>query len=141
MIIMQDILSAAAFISAGMHADRLASAVDAAGTGNLEFINAGVSYAPYIVELAEAGYGVTGGYLGVLEYQVCQEFGKLYVGHTITNGWDPEAPPIPDHNAMCILARDLVFEFFTPDGVQATFSRAKLHAALNAVPLPPAPEV
>lgn len=142
MTIMQDILSAAAFISAGMHADRLASAVDAAGTGHLEFINAGISYAPYFVELAEAGYRGTGGFPGVFEYEVCEPFGALYVAEAITNGADPEAPSIPDHDAMCTTARDMVFEFFAGHSRLTTDTvRAGVRFSLDLVPLPPAPDV
>lgn len=142
MITMQGTLSIAAFISAGMHgsANKLSHAVDHAGTGNLEFINAGISYAPYMHELAEAGYGVTGGFPGVLEYEVCERFGAMYVDETITNGSDPEAPSIPVHAAMCRAARSMVFVFFRPVGDEC-FSWAKLRAALDAVPLPPAPDV
>lgn len=138
MTIMQDTLSVAAFISAGMHgsSNKLGLAVDSASTGHLEFINAGISYAPYLVELAEAGYRVAGEFPGVFEYEVCEPFGARYVAETLMS--DPDAPSIPDHTAMCCTARNMALEFFAGNSDKG---RAKLRAALDAVPLPPAPAV
>lgn len=140
-IVLQDLLSIAAFISAGMHTDvhMLDNALDDCGTGCLEYINIGISYTSYAQALYNAAEALGMQTPGVFEYEVCEEFGRWFVQQTRNNAEDAEAPSLPEHVLACKKLITLTYSFFDKD--PDTKVDLDLMSALFGVPFPPPPQL
>ncbi len=52
--------------------------------GALELMHEVVKYAPHLERMSQAGYEFTGEFPGVFEYDVAEEFGRLYAEELMT---------------------------------------------------------
>lgn len=124
-----DLAIVGAYIAEGLFSHRT-KLLEHCPCGHIGIVADACSYAEYALDLCDAGYGVTGEYPGVWEYEVIDPFGSWYAKRLIATD---HQQPTPQQVRVYLLNETQAF--FTLDrriGTEDDFNR--LGEALLNVP-------
>lgn len=126
-------LMIAAFMGQGFNQGPVNIALAHWDGGELELFIQMMQYVPFCDRVENAVLALDPEYIGVIHYEVYEEFGTWYCQEVICTPKD-NVPPC--HESACNWIKEHLCQFFTKDLIDGDVRKQRIEEAINAVPVP-----